>query len=770
MTPIEQSLTYILQECKYMCVDQYGTYDNIKYADRVIADITGVSNMCTAVFSTRMQLKLINRLVNGPCGTRLTKFFNASLHESRCELVKLLAEAVNLRNENKKDVDVAYKFLRSLYKKSIKKMKILINGTKSSENVYSNVYTNLAKFSKNVHYLDDYIDYDDDEDDDMLPLFPAFGYGYTSPNASKIIKQYSEQYKNIGDLDLDDDDDDDEESWYPKIANELLKQKMMENAESEPSTNVQSFDDYMEQVALAYENEADDEPPVNNQIIIKDESTNDKVDTPIINDKKPPHPIQNNKPSSEAEVPLTKIVEQMNQRVVENEDEESESDGESSYLPPDNLSGGNVSSVNETNNQTKKFQLLDEIDDYEEDTDDSEQRKQFIDKFSNFLASDSPIVIGCEIPDNLKVHATSEPLVINSESAAAPITEDALDDTTRISYIKDYTSILEKLSGYNHQKMIDEIREKVKNIGEKYIGIYVSIRPCNIREYLLYFYVEIRIDGIDYSKLIESFINSNSFTRLIEPYVSRFAHALNLDRNLIYNKVVINDSSKTLESSLQILDSYRKISVADMRRREILSSALTIYLYQKRDVIGFGDLTVTYCFTPLKDDLDKNTNMILGIYHKLNKLSDEEMRKLRTVGKPVTEYIKSKNKISDQMTFLYMPNPSLVMSLYDQTIRRIDSIIDLKYFSDIANDNISNCKPYFDNPMNGEFKYDIICTENGITFQYDYEINASKEENYEIVDELVRSEIQSSALELESILQYISPFSKVIPKINIKIS
>src|SRR5699024_4475767 len=113
----------------------------------------------------------------------------------------------------------------------------------------------------------------------------------------------------------------------------------------------------------------------------------------------------------------------------------------------------------------------------------------------------------------------------------------------------------------------------------------------------------------------------------------------------------------------------------------------------------------------------------------------------RTVGKPVTEYIKSKNKISDQMTFLYMPNPSLVMSLYDQTIRRIDSIIDLKYFSDIANDNISNCKPYFDNPMNGEFKYDIICTENGITFQYDYEINASKEENYEIVDELVRTEI-----------------------------
>ena len=117
MTGMEQSLRYIEREVRFMVKDQYGNATYAKYADRVIEDACGIPNFCSTVLSSKKPLTVILRAVRGTRGDVLMRFFNASLHDARIEMVMVLAEAIKLRIHKNRSSRDAYEYLMKLYRK-----------------------------------------------------------------------------------------------------------------------------------------------------------------------------------------------------------------------------------------------------------------------------------------------------------------------------------------------------------------------------------------------------------------------------------------------------------------------------------------------------------------------------------------------------------------------------------------------------------------------------------------------------------------------------
>ena len=181
MTGMEQGLRYIEREIRFMVKDQFGNSTYAKYADRVIEDACGIPNFCTTVLSSKRPLTAILRAVRGPRGDVIMKFFNASLHDARIEMVMVLAEAIKLRSHHNKASRDAHEYLMKLYKKAIKKTVRLITGSKNKES-YKSMYRSLRSFAR----MDDF-DYDEDDEDDDFFSDEEFG---DSEFAERCLEAY----------------------------------------------------------------------------------------------------------------------------------------------------------------------------------------------------------------------------------------------------------------------------------------------------------------------------------------------------------------------------------------------------------------------------------------------------------------------------------------------------------------------------------------------------------------------------------------------------
>jgi len=261
MTGMEQSLRYIEREIRFMIRDQYGNATYVKYADRVIEDACGIPNFCTTVLSSKKPLSIILRAIRGPRGDIIMRFFNASLHDARIEMVMVLVEAIKLRIHKNRSSRDAYEYLMKLYRKAIKRTIRLITGSKNKES-YKSMYRSLRDFAN----MDDY-DYDDDDEDDYFDSDTEFGdseFADTCLNAyrngeippemkrnkpsfinplqhaiekggnEEILKEISAIESKLGrhltDSELDellcgDDDEDDVESIYPKTPASLFRKE-----------------------------------------------------------------------------------------------------------------------------------------------------------------------------------------------------------------------------------------------------------------------------------------------------------------------------------------------------------------------------------------------------------------------------------------------------------------------------------------------------------------------------------------------------------------
>lgn len=180
MTEMEQGLRYIHNEVQFMVRDPSGGNNHINYADRVIMDSTGVKNFCSRVMASENPLAVILKALKESRGDFLLKFFNVSLHDTRIDLVSVLAECNRVRKMG--GSRSAYEYLYGLYAKAVKRMAKLITGINTKDG-YKSMYRGLHKFAKlgdkeNVYYLD--------PDDDGLSDFDDL---------------------DLDDLDLDDDDD-----------------------------------------------------------------------------------------------------------------------------------------------------------------------------------------------------------------------------------------------------------------------------------------------------------------------------------------------------------------------------------------------------------------------------------------------------------------------------------------------------------------------------------------------------------------------------------
>ena len=121
MTGMEQGLRYIEREIRFMVKDQFGNPTYTKYADRVIEDACGIPNFCSTVLSSKRPLTAILRAVRGPRGDVIMRFFNSALHDTRIEMVMVLAEVAKLRSHNNRNSKNAHDYLMKLYRKANKR-------------------------------------------------------------------------------------------------------------------------------------------------------------------------------------------------------------------------------------------------------------------------------------------------------------------------------------------------------------------------------------------------------------------------------------------------------------------------------------------------------------------------------------------------------------------------------------------------------------------------------------------------------------------------
>ena len=371
MTQIEQSFLYIERECKFMARDQYGNIANTAFADRVIEDVTGVRNFCSLVLSSTRPLATISKAVRGPYGDALLLFFNVSFHDSRVEMVLALAEATRVKQGKKKSTKNAYRYLISLYRQAVKRAKKLITGSDKSVNTYKAVFSSLANFAnmnRSVSfdpYFDDFEDEDDfydgiDEDEDTGLMTDNINRKLAIAAQKKGSPLSADERTAImlGTDDFDDEDDDDEdeeEALLSKLSDAILmKMQSKKIPKSEDSTSFETLEDFLQKQGIEYptdeeedtstveDEDPDDKPLASSKNVIQGESILSLTHQEPKDYEKPPLSemvrVRNSEVTNTPKTESTSVREEVPQ-----EETSEEADSESSYLPPEDNSGGSSS-------------------------------------------------------------------------------------------------------------------------------------------------------------------------------------------------------------------------------------------------------------------------------------------------------------------------------------------------------------------------------------------------------------------------------------------
>ena len=185
MTTMEQGLRYIEREIRFMVKDPFGNATYAKFADRVVEDACGIPNFCSTVLSSKRPMTAILRVIRGSHGSIIMKFFNASLHDARIEMVRVLAEATKLRLNGNKSSKEAHVYLMKLYRKAIKRTIKLVTDSKNKAS-YKNMYRSLRSYAQ----MDSYDSDDDDDEDEDDAYFDNLGEFGDSDYAEASLDAY----------------------------------------------------------------------------------------------------------------------------------------------------------------------------------------------------------------------------------------------------------------------------------------------------------------------------------------------------------------------------------------------------------------------------------------------------------------------------------------------------------------------------------------------------------------------------------------------------
>lgn len=595
MTGMEQGLRYIEREIRFMVKDQFGNSTYAKYADRVVEDACGIPNFCTTVLSSKRPLTAILRAVRGPRGDVIMKFFNASLHDARIEMVMVLAEAIKLRSHHNRASRDAHEYLMKLYKKAIKKTVRLITGSKNKES-YKSMYRTLRNFAR----IDDFDDEDDDDffDDEefgdsefaescleayrdgKLPPEPAIAYsGPKLKGNEEILGEISAIEAKLGrhltDAELDkllcgDDDEDDTESDYPPIPKsgmdsdridalaEAIYNRVMEKlggtskSESE-KTKYESLDDFLERQE-SKSNEEVDAGVKTADVSYRDTAMNMKQASVNVSD----------------DTSLEQLVDMHNHSQSAPVEEESDEDSDS---PPNDELGGDI------NEPEVEVEV-----DYEPEDDEEIIEDSIVEVSESTISSD----LNGECPPHMQ-HALMIGEVINDFS----------------NKVYDQTQLVKnRLRNYF---------ERLGMVDLKYVSI--NIAPSPKEDYLLKVVMTVRVTG-DYET-----INIMHLNTVLLMYVKDLAKILDVSNELFDMDLRVVESDNILDSDLNCLNNtdnhYNAMKIDSINR--VLSS-IVLYSYRRLSTtnvyIGFIDAPdsdgVEIYF--LSKDQDKLTDEYLNFF------------------------------------------------------------------------------------------------------------------------------------------------------------
>lgn len=584
MTGMEQGLRYIEREIRFMVKDQFGNSTYTKYADRVVEDACGIPNFCSTVLSSKKPLTVILKAVRGPRGDVIMRFFNASLHDARIEMVMVLAEAIKLRTYKNRTSRDTHEYLMKLYRRAIKRTIRLITGSKNKES-YKSLYRSLRSYAK----MDD-LDYDDDdeedEDDEYFDNLGEFGdsdfaeacldayrdgktpsddslnlrAGYIGQmNLSgneEILKEIAAIESRIGrhltDAELDkllcgDEDDDSEysDSNLPQIKSDkviddivdMIYERLAKKLGIPSDDKNESLDDYIER----QENEQKSEHKLQRAVEIPSTESAREISE---------HSAIPENPSLENLVEMHNHLKGSNEPQVEvgaareeSAESTSDDDGESSHLPPDESSGGTVlmASTSDNVSETEKNRYM--LDDAIRD---------------------------CDIYVNTLI-----PQIENS------------------------------------------FRANLSMIGVGVTDIFICLEPSTDPDHLFTLSSTIRVTG-DYET-----INTMHLNMIITSYISKLCEHFEISGDMIDRQLNIIDSSTTYAENIDALGTFMttKDAIETISGINRAISALALYIYRKHNILMdiryVNDIgNVKLVDHKISDDLlhENNSGMNLSLY------------------------------------------------------------------------------------------------------------------------------------------------------------
>lgn len=578
MTGMEQHLRYIEREIRFMVKDQYGNPTYAKYADRVIEDACGIAHFCSTVLSSKRPLTAILRAVRGPKGDIIMRFFNAQLHDTRIEMVMVLAEVAKLRSyRNDRKARSAHDYFMKLYRKANKRMIRLITGSKSKDS-FKSMYRGLRDFAK----MDDF-DYDDDDDDDEIDEYfdnvgdfgdidyaqaclEAYRDGKTPPEIEivrntprldpnlkgneEILREIATIEAKLGrhlsDAELDDllcgDDDDDDDAPNYNIGD--LKKSSDEMLDSIVNVICERI---FEKLNFQQNPVAVKQAPESLEDFIERTKINDAPDKPIRAN------VANELPTIDALIDLrnrmnaiesthndsTNIVNAVAVNKVEDASE-SETE-ESGSLPPSNMLGGNY------------------------------READFIDVGDS---TDDEIVYNLlgDTTDIQDTKSTTEGLVTSDEEISSHMSHQLI--------LSDIINDCKLSSAEITDNFITRVRNYFDRIGISVNDVFVSLAPSNVSDRLLTLFTTIRISG-DYEVINEMHLNTVALM-----FVKDIAERFGISENLIDTELNVIDSVSTFSADLAMLNTLNK-NYTSQSVDNLYSALSTIsaYIYRRLNKI-----------------------------------------------------------------------------------------------------------------------------------------------------------------------------------------
>lgn len=791
MTELREMYSHIERECKYMAKDSMGGYSNTVFADRIIEDVIGINDFCTMVLSSRNSFAVINRYVQNS-GHMILKFFNIHLHDSRCELVKVLEEASKIKKYcSKKSAAIAYNYLYRLYNASIAQMKMIVNGNKK-KNQYEYIFSDLKRFSKNGFK--------------NLMMEEVDGEFIYSPKTN--LNDVDNQYDDSDDED-DDDEYDDEDSAIAELAEDVIAKRGGIVVQQFNNKEIESFDDFCQKEGITIIPETSESSVVapSNEVLpkqsekvigVKEEMVNDPIVKHTTTMKTEIMPIPSSEKTTPPEPPKSKkeilggnlsdVIRQMNAKTAGEEassSTEEDTDSDDSQLPPDVMSGGNnipstestednsvqTSTTNSSKKKTRKERKAEkrrkqlekkaaqnnqQVEDHG-DSIESLDRKDphYIDNLMS--GKYNPIDVINEIvstPTNGKYLEVSFPPlpegfgqhsnkpiegevleIVPAEIDESVIIDDEDSDMDTNNNIIAFNKCLEEINDIQFNYLKSEYKKYFDSLDIKIVDLNVTITPSIKPDKLLTIRVDLRIDG-NYEPIIMRRLYSKAHANTVSLSID-----LNVDQSLFDVKLEVYTCEATYSSDLDeyLSDHFTDCDITSIDKRNRFASALALYLYRYRDITKLStDLCISYIYiTPFTDSV--NGISTFNVYPLSKILTDEELENLHYVMKPIISNIGSLYVLPEKIFLFHNKDQSMIHANNLKVYDKLKTFIDFKSWFDEMKYFIENrITRIFNNETSLTYSYEFAMVNgiNTLTINYDILMDHHPDEEMDELGEI----------------------------------